>query len=57
MPKDIMSNSWTPNPQYLIGLNAEFSNAEWDLMLKSRIPNGTEGRMWLNAECSNTELT
>jgi hypothetical protein len=28
-------------------MNAEFSNAEWDLMPKSRMPNWTEDRMGL----------
>ncbi len=45
-------NAESPIPNWTecrIGLNAEFSNAEWDLMPKSRMPNWTEGRMWRNA--------
>ncbi len=61
-----MPNSWTPNSQYRIGLNAEFSNPERDLMPKSRMPNSPvpnwtecrifECRMGLNAEISNAVL-
>ncbi len=42
MPKDIMPNPLTPNPQYRIGMNADFLNAK--------------SRMGLTAEISNAEF-
>jgi hypothetical protein len=66
MPKDIMPNSWTPNPHYRIGLNAE--NPLYRIGLNAEIlnaecdwrPNGAECRIFenqtgLNAEISNAD--